>query len=426
MVPITDIEQQVRKLLPETFDESLAGEALYVKGPGGRDDTDNFYFKIEKIEGRYALSSSYYMGVDWVKDGLPIQILPKIEGVDGPVDYMKMLTEALTEPENANYLDGLLTVDFNAPAISIPSAEDMLSPFIVAQFILVLKNAARKGLRRSYYIVTENLKSKVKGRILATRNISRNLSKGNKTDNYCQYQQYGLDSLENRLLKRALKVSSNILTQYRGGMDVSSLKLGIARIGAYFREVSDEFDPAVLDKHIGTDPVFRDYVKALGFAKLILRRNAYGLGRNAKGEQSTPPYWIDMSKLFELYLIRKLRKEYGRDEIHYQRRIGGRIPDYLLKPKDGAPMVIDAKYKPKYHTGSVEFADIGQVAAYSRMKGVHALLDVEPADTIPCLIIYAHPDCPDDIEGRIRAGDWKPLTNFFDIAKLGIALPIKK
>ena len=92
MLPITDIEQQVRKLLPETFDESLAGEALYVKGPGGRDDTDNFYFKIEKIEGRYALSSSYYMGVDWVKDGLPIQILPKIEGVDGPVDYMKMLT----------------------------------------------------------------------------------------------------------------------------------------------------------------------------------------------------------------------------------------------------------------------------------------------------------------------------------------------
>ena len=425
MIPITDIEQRVRTPLPETFDESLAGEALYVKGPGDRDDADNYYFKIEKLDGRYVLSSSYYMGVDWVKDGLPIQILPKIEDVDGTVDYMKMLTEALTEPENANFLDGLLAIDFNAPSISIPSTEDMLSPFIVAQFILVLKNAARKGLRRSYYIVTENLKSKVKGRILATRNISKNLSKGNKTDNYCQYQQYGLDSVENRLLKQALRVSSNILTQYRGGMDVSTLKQTIARVSVYFREVSDEFDPAALDKHVGTDPVFRDYVKALGFAKLILRRNAYGLGRNAKGEQSTPPYWIDMSKLFELYLLSKLRQEYGRDEIFYQRRIGGRIPDYLLKPTVGSPMVIDAKYKPRYHTDSVRFDDIGQVSAYSRMKGVHALLDVDMAETIPCLIIYAHPDCPKGIEGRIRAGDWKPLMNYIDIAKLGIALPIK-
>ena len=426
MIPITDIEQQIRNPLSEVFGEALAGEALYVKSPADDNNPDNFYFKIEKQDSRYVLSSSYFMGVDWVKEGLPIQILPKIEDVTGSVDYMKMLTEALTEPENANYLDGLLTVDFNAPAISIPSVEDMLSPFIVAQFILVLKNAARKGLRRSYYIVTENLKAKVKGRILATRNISKNLSKGNKTDNYCQYQQYGLDSVENRLLKQALRVSSNILTQYRGGMDVSTLKQAIARIGVYFREVSDDFDPAALDKHVGTDPVFRDYVKALGFAKLILRRNAYGLGRNAKGEQSTPPYWIDMSKLFELYLLQKLRKEYGHDEIYYQRKIGGRIPDYLLKPKDGTPMIIDAKYKPRYHTGPVDFTDIGQVSAYSRMKGVHAILDVDPKDTIPALVIYAHPNCPEDIKDRIRHGDWKPLANYVDIAKLGIALPIKK
>ena len=59
------------------------------------------------------------------------------------------------------------------------------------------------------------------------------------------------------------------------------------------------------------------------------------------------------------------------------------------------------------------------------MKGVHALLDVDMAETIPCLIIYAHPDCPKGIEGRIRAGEWKPLMNYIDIAKLGIALPIK-
>ena len=98
----------------------------------------------------------------------------------------------------------------------------------------------------------------------------------------------------------------------------------------------------------------------------------------------------------------------------------------MLKPKVGTPLVIDAKYKPMYHTNPVRFDDIGQVSAYSRMKGVHALLDVEMAETIPCLIIYAHPDCPKDIGGRIRAGEWKSLPYYIDIAKLGIALPIKR
>ena len=424
MTPIQGIEQQ-RQPISEVFDESLAGETLYVKGPKDQNDPENFYFKIEKLNGQYFLSCSYYMGVDWVKDGIPIQILPKIDDAKGPVDYMKMLTDALKEPEDADYLDGLLSVDFNAPAISIPSTEDILSPFLVAQFILALKTAARKGLRRSYYIVTDNLKSKVKGRVMATKNISLNLSKGKKTDNYCQYLQYGLDSLENRLLKRALQVSSSILTQYRGGMDVRSLKRAIAQIGVYFREVSDEFDPAALTTHVGTDHVFRDYVKALGFAKLIIRRNAYGLGRNAKGVQSTPPYWIDMSKLFELYLLSKLREEYSRNEILYQEKIDGRIPDYLLIPKDGVPMVIDAKYKPRYHDGSVDFADVGQVSAYARMRGVHKRLGVDLTKTIPCLIIYAHQDCPKDIDGRIRSRNWKNLEYYFEIAKLGISLPIK-
>jgi hypothetical protein len=94
MLPITDIEQCNRKPLPEIFDESLAGESLYVRSLGEQADVDDFLFKIELLNGRYHLSTSYYMGVDWVKEGQPIQVLPKIEGVDGPVDYMKMLTDA--------------------------------------------------------------------------------------------------------------------------------------------------------------------------------------------------------------------------------------------------------------------------------------------------------------------------------------------
>ena len=88
-------------------------------------------------------------------------------------------------------------------------------------------------------------------------------------------------------------------------------------------------------------------------------------------------------------------------------------------------MVIDAKYKPRYHEGSVDIDDIRQVSAYARMRGVHAELNVDPRETIACLIIYAHPDCPDTIGGRIRAGGFSQLRDYIDIYKLGLALPIK-
>lgn len=429
MTPITGIEQMIRRSLPDIFDEILAGEEIYAKPAGDSGDPDRFLYRIEKCSGQYCLSTSYFMGVDWVKEGLPIQVLPKIEAIPGhpiSVDYMGMLTEALMDPANAGYLDGLLTVDFDAAPVSIPATDDILSPFIVAQFILTLKNAVRKGLRRSYYSVTENLKAKVKGRILTTKNVVLNLSKGNRTDNVCSYQKYGLDSQENRLLKRALLLSSSLLTRYRGGMDIAPLKQVIAQIGPYFREVSDDFDTAVLRQPVGTNPIFRDYNRALEFARLIIRRNAYGLERNASGEHLTPPYWIDMSKLFELYLLRKLRMKYSCSEVIYHKRFGGREPDYLLKPRDGVPMVIDAKYKPRYHTGSVDIDDVRQVSAYARMKGVHAELGVDQRETIACLIIYAHPECPETIGGRIENGQTVPLRDYVDISKLGIALPIKK
>lgn len=422
MLYISDIEQRIQNPLSEAFDEVLAGESSYIKSLRKEGDSDNFCYKIEKSEGRYCLSTSYYMGVDWVKDGLPIQVLPKIEG---NVNYMSMLTEALKEPENAKHLDGLLTVDFNALPVSIPGTEDYLSPFIVAQFILVLKNAVRKGLRRSYYNVTENLRAKVKGRILSTRNITHNLIKGNKTDNICSYQQYGLDSQENRLLKYALSVSSHVLSQYRGGIDILSLKHIIAQVKSYFREVSDDFNPASLNLPVGTNPIFRDYNQALEFGKLIIRHNAYGLERDAQGKQTTPPYWIDMSKLFELYLFKKLREVYTSDEITYHPLFNGLEPDFLLKPKEGIPMVIDAKYKPRYHTGSVDLDDIRQVSAYARMKGVHKKLKVDGQTSIACLIIYAHPDCPETIKDRITSHDMLELSSYFGIFKLGIALPLK-
>lgn len=55
-----------------------------------------------------------------------------------------------------------------------------------------------------------------------------------------------------------------------------------------------------------TSRIFQDYEKALELAKMILQRYSYNLN-NIQNQDTiiTPPYWIDMSKLFKLYVCWK-------------------------------------------------------------------------------------------------------------------------
>ena len=185
---IINVIEQCNRSLGETYTPLLEHSDSYVRKMPGREDSDAFCYCIEKQPDGYSVKTSYFVGIDWVTDDLAVQVRPKVEGEVDYIDYLRMLTEALKEPENTEHLDGLLTIDFNAKPIPLEEKEDMLSPFIVAQFLMALKRAVRKGLRHSYYLVTANLNSKIKGKILVGMNVCKNLSSSNRIDHFCQHQ----------------------------------------------------------------------------------------------------------------------------------------------------------------------------------------------------------------------------------------------
>ena len=204
MQTIQVIEQCYGEQLNNTFTPLLEGNESYVRSMPGQEDSDAHCYCIEKCQDGYLINTSYYVGIDWVTDDVAVHVRPKVEGEADYINYLGMLTEALKEPENTYHLDGLLTIDFNSKPIPLKEKDDLLSPFIVAQFLMTLKKAVKKGLKQSYYLVEENLMSKVKGKILINKNISKNLSRNNLVNTYCQYQEYGVNSYENKLLKKAL------------------------------------------------------------------------------------------------------------------------------------------------------------------------------------------------------------------------------
>lgn len=149
---------------------------------------------------------------------------------------------------------------------------------------------------------------------------------------------------------------------------------------------------------------------------MILRRFGYNLvNTEAKGSIATPPFWIDMSKLFELYVLKLLREAFGA-EVRYQFHGYSGYPDFLLISQQ---MIVDAKYKMQY---GYQSPDIRQLSGYARDKRVLEEIGNPEGMCPDCLIVY-----PDQGSGRwqITMEDLRKqsIDKFHGFYRVGVKLP---
>ncbi|HHT9079062.1 McrC family protein [Flavobacterium psychrophilum] len=393
-------------------------------------DNKSYCFNISHFENDsnpYRFETSYFVGVDWiVENKLPIYVQPKLNNENTEINYLKMLFEALQQPENFNHLDQLCEINFDAPLISIKQEQDLLSPLLVVQYLHLLKKIVQKGLKKSYYPVVKNLNAKVKGKILVNATIKGNHSKSKMLFNYCKYDEFGLNSIENKVLKKALLFSQKAI-QNLNGVDSKTLNGLFNYIQPAFILIEDEIQIEEL-KTIKPNPLYKEYDQALKLAKLILKRYGYTISNTTTNKIQTPPFWIDMSKLFELYVYAKLKERFPeRGEVIYHKKFNYLEPDYILNSqKENYKMVVDAKYKPQYRNGNVNTEDIRQVSGYARLKSVYKHLNIDNRnEVIDCLIIYS--------EQSLERNDLKEISlksneenNYVNFYKIGIKLPVLK
>lgn len=103
------------------------------------------------------------------------------------VDVLKMLFDALQEPEVREHTSELFEIKFDSEWIPLKRKQDLISPLIMIQFLNLVKDIVRKGLKKSYYRVEENLYAKVKGKVLVGQTIKQNLVKNKNLNTVCQY-----------------------------------------------------------------------------------------------------------------------------------------------------------------------------------------------------------------------------------------------
>ncbi|MDI9341056.1 MAG: hypothetical protein QM534_10855 [Sediminibacterium sp.] len=406
---------------------AVLGNKSYSKSiQRGKNKADCFTITYHQSEPNpYTFKTSYFVGVDWiVENELPIHVKPKLDEGTQEVDYLKMLFDTLKEPENFKHLDELCEIYFDKPSIPITQEMDLLTPLLVAQYLQVLKKIVQKGLKKSYYQVTKNLNAKIKGKIMINETIKKNQFNNKMLFNYCQYTEFGINSIENKILKKALTFSLASIQNLKG-INVSSMTSLSQYIQPAFSNVDNEVNVNEL-KTLKPNKLYQEYEIALKLAKLLLKRYGYNIS-NINGTQiNTPPFWIDMSKLFELYVYSKLKEKFTmHHEVTYHKKFNYLEPDFIINSNDGTyKMVVDAKYKPRYKENKVSTEDVRQISGYARLKKVYEYLNVYDDKVIDCLVIYSNQNA----NIKDFKGDSFKLTEekeYYKFYKIGIGLPVK-
>lgn len=367
------------------------------------------------------LQTQYYVGVDWLDKTKAVYVEPKLNGSEVQTNYLEMLFTALSLPEAAKHSSDLYEIKWDCTPIPIKQEQDLLTPLLVVIYLNLVKEIVRKGLKKSYYKVENNLYSRVKGKVLVGKTIKENTLKNKTLHTWCSYDEFGINGIENRLLKKALVFIKRYLPTIKH-VNAEEYTTDVYNyINPAFEQVSE-----VVSLHdiIHTKPnaFYKEYTEAMCLAKMILQRFGYNITNASTQKTSTPPFWIDMSKLFEFYVLGKLKA--ANYQVLYQKGMGYDVPDYLLKSEQ---LILDAKYKTYYAVDSMNESvaqDIRQLSGYGRNEKVREYFDIAAETQPKLMIVYPKQNTPDGIEKGVLFSQGKAINNYYKIRKISIELPV--
>lgn len=320
--------------------------------------------------GRRALGARQIVGV-LAADGVALEILPKIDvpGADSPSSCGQIRRRLV------HMLGVALDLDIAAGAMTELSwQKDTLLEILIGLFARKLADEVRKGMPRRYLAHEDDLTA-VRGQLDITRQFTTLIARPDRLA--CRHDDLSPDIVLNQIMKaaveRLVRVSTSVENQRR-----------LRELAFFYADISSvppsalAWDNLILDR---TNSRWRELVE---LARLLLGDRFQTTSSGAtRGFSLT----FDMSRLFEAYVARQLRKALAGTEltVHPQ---GGRLycleeaetgtgrfmtkPDILVKRRGVVELIIDTKWKriarqmddPKR---GVSQSDIYQMVAYGQL-----------------------------------------------------------
>ncbi|MDE7152996.1 MAG: McrC family protein [Muribaculaceae bacterium] len=358
------------------FDTSKINLMRYEFDPTPAHPKDGFY-------------SYFRIGAEWLDEAQTeaLVVLPKIERID----FIDMFMTCLRASSPEDNFSAVYDIDLDARPVRSSLLNSILSPLLIVQYLMIVSHICERGLRKGYVTREENL-SKVRGRIDFRKNEIRNIRTAHKERIYCRYDDYSVDTPENRYLKRALRIASAMIALMTDHRCHPTLQALCNHCLSTFTDVTDTFDEFTVNTR--NNKLFREYDDAMRIARMIIRKEEMAVNsrRNATSD-IVPVFRIDMSLLFEHYVLAKLRDTFGQNNIIYQARGSNCfIADFLINTGN-LKVIADAKYTEIYDTGAAKGDYVKQLCGYARDTRLLHLLNIDCTNpdavpVVPCTLIY--------------------------------------
>ncbi|MBO4395937.1 MAG: hypothetical protein J5819_06290 [Eubacterium sp.] len=277
-----------------------------------------FNFEIHEYKGE--LWTSGYVGVNRLRDRDENYIkdenddpylLQVVPGFD--VDPFVMLDAVLKDEEYPAYAeknkeDPLFKFYEREPLIETTKHVAGGQMLLAISFIRACEEICKKRIKNQMDFHEENLNGKIKGKILFNKHIRNNVLKGREDRVYCRYSTFSTDTVENQILKAALKRASRIMDS--STVEYPNIKSMIRYCRTILDGVRDVTLSAQLFGNAKTNGLFAYYKYAIGLARILYKDGSVAFDQGDDGKSiRIIPYMINMERLFELYVRSLIRKQ---------------------------------------------------------------------------------------------------------------------
>lgn len=371
--------------LKAVYGEKTAETAIkqlkkFISSSGGEDGGDltiNDYGVIKDasacmaLYGDNAVRVKNYVGTISLPCGVTIEVLPKIAEKLSVGSARNLVVEMLKACSDIWYKT------FNNANLSVEKIN--LFEVYIALFLNEVGALYKKGLRAGY-VPHEDNENFLKGKLVFSEHIKRNLAHGEKF--YVRYDEFSFDRAENRLIKTALKYLLGKSNNDKNKRDLRKYLLLFDGI-SLSENIKADFDGC------GTGREVKDYERVIKLCRVILNRKSFTM---YSGDSDVAALMFPMETLFERYVAKEMGKAVKAGWKIYPQSAGKQIflfnerkfllrPDILLEGgKDR--IIVDTKWKklnPLNGNYGVSQADIYQMYVYhTRFGGVREAVLLYP------------------------------------------------
>lgn len=306
-----------------------------------------------------------YVGCIQMKNGLQIEILPKINLSNGKdLDYAQTKKIFLQMLYSMKDFSGKAFFEANLKIDKMNLYEVFIHMYLKEVQVLL-----KKGIKSSYITKEENLKC-CKGRLLVSKQLKENPF--HKEKFYVKFDEFQLNCPENRLIKATLEKFLNITTLQERVIKKLLLQLNLVEASKNYQK---DFSMVAIDRST------KDYQKIMEWSKVFLMNRSFSV---FSGNTDSRAILFPMERVYESYLARQVKKIFSKEgwDVKFQKSeqylFVKPTPRFALRPdiilqKENVTILMDTKWKnltrKKENYGMIQ-SDLYQMYTYS--KNYHA------------------------------------------------------